>query len=94
MVFDAGSITAFFEKPVQMGLSACTLAVAVKGIIAPDDLLEFTKDGLETVFRNLCKPPKTLTIPLNAGMPVAGHLGILTEVQPYVVSAKSKIQLL
>ena len=78
-----------------MGLSACTrITVAAKGIVAPDDLSEFTNDGLKTVFRNLHKPPKTLVIPMNAGVPIANHPSILTEVQPYVVSAKSKIQLL
>ena len=95
MAFDAGSITAFSEEPGQMELSARThLAVTVKGIVAPDDLSEFTNDGLKTVFRNLHKPPKTLVIPMNAGVPIADHLGILTELKPYVVSAKSKMQLL
>ena len=95
MVFDAVSITAFFKEPGQMGLSAHTrLAVAAKGIVAPDDLSEFTKDGLKTVFQNLRKPPKTLVIPMNAGVPIADHLGILTEIQLYAVFTKLKMRLL
>ena len=95
MVFDTGSITAFFKERGQIGLSACTcIAVADEGIVAPDDLSEFTKDGLETVFQNLRKPPKTLVIPMNAGVPIVNHPGIITKVQPYVVSTKSKMRLL
>ena len=92
MDFDTGSITAFFKEPGQMGLSAHTrLAVAAKGIVALDDMSEFTRDGLKTVFKNLRKPPKTLVIPINDGVPIADHLGILTKVQPYVVSTKLKM---
>ena len=92
MAFDAVSMTAFFEEPGQMRLSARTrIAVANEGIVAPDDLSEFTKDRFKTVFQNLRKPPKTLVIPTNAGMPIANHPGILTKVRPYVVSAKPKM---
>jgi len=75
-----------------MGLSHRTqLVVTAKGIVTPDDLSEFTKEGLETVFQNLRKPPKMLVQPIPA---IVNHPGILTEVEPYVVSAKSKMQLL
>ena len=95
MAFVAGSITAFFEELGQMGLSAHTrLTVAAKGIVAAGDLSEFTKDGLETMFQNLRKPPETLVVPMNAGMPITNHPGILTKVQPCVIPAKSKMWLL
>ena len=92
MAFGVVTITAFFEELGQMGLSAHTrLTVAAKGIVAAGDLSEFTKDGLETVFQNLRKPPKTLVIPRNAGVPIVNHPDILTKVQLYVVSTKLKM---
>ena len=98
MAFDAGTITAFFKEPGQMGLYARTHTivaaegiVVAEGIVAADDMSEFTKDGLETVFQNLRKPPKTLVIPTNAGVPIENHPGIPTKVQPYIVSTKSKM---
>ena len=52
MAFVAGSITAFFEEPGQMGLPVRTcLAVAAKGIVHPNDLLEFTKMGSRLGFK-------------------------------------------
>ena len=58
-------------------------AVAAEGIVAPDNLVEFLKGGLESVFLNLQKSPKRPNM-----------AGVLTEVQPYVISVKSKMQLL
>ena len=78
-----------------MGLSAHTrIAIAAKGMVVPDDLSEFTKDGLKTVFQNLRKLPKILVIHTNAGMLIANHPHIPIKVQLYVVSAKSKMRLL
>ena len=90
-VFEPANITAFFEVTGQMGLSNRTcLAIAAEGIVTPDNLAEFTKDGLDSVFHNLRKAPKTV-IPAVNGAPVKYHAGILTEVQPCVVFVKSKM---
>ena len=77
-----------------MGLFNHThLAISAEGIVTPDDLVEFTKDGPESMSHNLHKPPGMLVIPIVNDMLVANHAGILTEVQPYVVSAKLKMRL-
>ena len=93
--FEPATITTFIEEVGQMGLSNCTcLATAAEGIFTPDDMAESTKDGLESVFHDLFEPPKMLVISAVNGVQVAAHLDIPTEVQPYVVSAKSTMQLL
>ena len=59
------------------------MAVAAEGIFAPSDLVEFTKDGIESAFLSIGKPPKRPNM-----------AGILIEVRPCVVSTKSRMCLL
>ena len=58
--------------------------MTAEGIVRPDDLAEFDKDGLEAIFRNLRKPAKTPNTQarINAGGPA------LLDVEPFVVPAK------
>ena len=85
-------MTAFFKEVEQMGLSNCPCrTISAEGIATPDNLAEFTNNGLESMFHNLRKPPKKLAIRAQNGVPIPKHAGILTEVQPYVVAAKSKM---
>ena len=57
--FEPATATTFFRDADQIGLLRHThLSVAAEGIVAPNYLVEFTKDSLESVFLNLQKPPK------------------------------------
>ena len=56
-----------------------------EGILEPEDLKEFTKDGLEAVFYNFRKPAK-ITMFTD---PVAQTGPSLREVKSFQVSAKS-----
>ena len=69
--FESATITSFFEEIGQIGLSNGTRReIAAEGIATPDDLVEFTKDGLESMFHNLRKSPKTLVFPVQNGAPL------------------------
>ncbi len=88
MPFTAAEIAIFFTDVQNMGLTLCTTgAFAAEGIATPADLAEFDKEGMELIFRNLCKPLKVL----RAG--AAGVCGELQEVIAYELLAKSQIRL-
>ena len=54
--FEPVTITAFFKEVGQMGPQDHTCrAIAAKGIATPDNLTEFTKNDLESMFHNLHK---------------------------------------
>lgn len=87
MVFNAISTTFFFENNDGMALSHRTRgAIAAEGIVTPEDLTDFTKDSIEDIFRNLRKPAKVTVRVANVNQ--------LREVEPFHVSAKSKMRLL
>ena len=61
-LFDANTLTHFFEGVGNMGFSNRThVQLALEGIPTPDDFTEFDKDGLAAIFQNLNKPPKITT---------------------------------
>ena len=62
-----------------MGLQvATTAAINAEGIDRPADLLDYSKDDLESVFENLSKPLVTVVS------------GAIVPVVPHALSAKSK----
>ncbi len=67
MVFNAAQFDAFFTSANYLSLSAWTAgAFAVEGIVKPEDLGKFDKDGLDVIFCNLCKPPRALLLVLSS----------------------------
>ena len=83
MPFTAAKIAIFFTDVQNMGLTLRTTgAFAAEGIATPADLAEFDKEGMESIFRNLCKPLKVL----RTG--AAGVRGELQEVIAYKLLAK------
>ena len=90
MPFTAAALTLFFTDADYLNLSGRTRqAMSAEGIVRPDDLAEFDKDGLEAIFRNLRKPAKTPNTQarINAGGPA------LLDVEPFVVPAKSQMRI-
>jgi hypothetical protein len=88
MPFTTAKIVTFFTDAASMGLTPCTAtAFAAEGIATPADLAEFDKNGMESIFCNLCKPAKILC----AG--AAGARAKLQEVMAYELSAKLQIRL-
>jgi hypothetical protein len=88
MPFTAAKIATFFTDATNRGLMLrMTGAFAAEEIATPADLAEFDKEGMELIFRNLCKPIKVL----RAG--AAGGDGKLQEVIAYKLSAKLQIRL-
>ncbi len=86
MPFTAAKIVTFFTDAANMGLTPCTaMAFAAEGTTTPADLAEFDKNGMESIFCNLCKPTKVLC----AG--AAAARGKLQEVMAYELSAKLQI---
>ena len=60
-LFDAAALDVFFEDAGSMGLSNRTrLQLAHEGIADPEDFKEFDENGLNAIFSNLYKPPKSL----------------------------------
>ncbi len=92
MVFNATQLDAFFTSANYLGLSARTAgAFAAKGIVTPEDLGEFDKDGLDAIFRNLRKPPRALQGGAGRGGGSGG--GGLQDVEPFIVPAKSQMRI-
>jgi hypothetical protein len=76
-LFDAAALDVFFEDAGSMGLSNHTrLQLAHEGIADPEDFKEFDKDGLNSIFSNLYKPPK---IPATGAAAITA--GRLQEIQ-------------
>ncbi len=54
MVFIVAQLNAFFTSADYLDLSARTVAAfAAEGIVTPEDLEEFNRDGLDAIFCNL-----------------------------------------
>jgi hypothetical protein len=88
MPLTATKIATFFTDAANMGLTLRTTgAFAAEGIATPADLAEFNKEGMASIFCNLCKHLKVL----RAG--VAGACGKLQEVIAYKLLAKLQIRL-
>jgi hypothetical protein len=88
MPFTAAQVVLFFEDQVQvyMALTCRTAtALAAGGIAIPDNLSEYDKEGMNSIYQNWHKPAKVTW----DGM--AGTRGELCEIQAYKVSAKSQI---
>ena len=89
-LFEQATIKAFFTGAQQMTLPKRSFdQLKEEGIHEPEDLKEVTKDGLESVFYNFHKPAK-ITVYTN---PAARIGPSLREVEPFQVSAKSKMRL-
>jgi hypothetical protein len=83
-LFDANTLTHFFEDVGNMGLSNhMRVQLAMEGIVTPDNFTEFDEGRLAAIFQNLNKPPKIMTT----------TAGWLREVAAFKVSAKSKMRL-
>ena len=83
MPFTATEIATFFTNTANMGLLLQTTgAFAAEGITKPVDLTEFNKEGILSIFHNLCKPAKVLC----AG--ATGVHGKLQEIMADKPSAK------
>ena len=60
VLFKQATIKVFFTRARQMGLPERSFnQLKEEGVATPKDLKEFTKDGLEAVFYNFCKPAKS-----------------------------------
>ena len=109
MAFTAAEIRSFFEDADYLGLSARTAqAFAMEGVVTPEDLADFDKDGFEQIYRNLRKPAKVLQGGAGRGQGGAGRgrgghgrgaaaaapaVAVWVEVEPYVVPAKSQMRI-
>jgi hypothetical protein len=109
MAFIAAEIRSFFEDADYLGLSARTAqAFAMEGVVTPEDLADFNKDGFEQIYRNLRKPAKVLQGGDGRGQGGAGRgrgghgrgaaaaapaVAVWVEVEPYVVPAKSQMRI-
>jgi hypothetical protein len=109
MAFTAAEIRSFFEDADYLGLSARTAqAFAMEGVVTPEDLADFDKDGFEQIYRNLRKPAKVLQGGAGRGQGGAGRgrggrgrgaaaaapaAAVWVEVEPYVVPAKSQMRI-
>ena len=75
--FDDATIKASFTGPQQMAMNERFFQqLGGERVDAPDDLKEFSKEGLKAVFYNFRKPAKFAVS------------GTLTEQEPFQVSAK------
>ena len=64
--FNAAALTAFWEDNGAMALSNRTrVQLDNEGITIPEDLDEYDDEGMEKIFSNLAKPPKT-ALPMDA----------------------------
>ena len=83
-LFNAAALTAFWEDNGAMALSNRTrVQLDNEGITIPEDLDEYDDEGMEKIFSNLAKPPKT-----------ALPNGRLRETEPYRMTGKSKMRIL
>jgi hypothetical protein len=81
MPFTATKIVLFFEDQAYMALMHCTAtALAADGIATPNNLSEFDKEGMNSIYCNL---PKILY------ESDAGVHGELREIQTYKLSTNS-----
>ena len=88
MVFIAIKLTAFFTKMTLLTLVPYTPAeIFVEGIESPENLVEFNKEGMETVFLNLRKTPRIPSV-ISAGMPP-----VMLNQEAYQILAESKIRI-
>jgi hypothetical protein len=84
ILFDAAALTIVWEHADAMDLSNRTrVQLALEGIDDPGDLDKYDEDGMDKIFLNLAKPPKEET----------ANAGRLREVLPFVVTGKSKMQI-
>ena len=101
MPFDPATVAVFFKAGATgvIGFEDRTYAkLVVEGIQLPEDLIDFTKEGLETIFDNFRRPGK-VKVPKDddekakkeAGTP---YKSVLKEVGAYTFSAKSKMRLM
>ena len=84
MPFTVAQLTAFWTSPAQMGLTACMrVHMAAEGLTTPDDFEDFPdKDDLESLFKQILKPPKA---------PGLGANALPQEIATFVIPAKSMI---
>ena len=68
-------------------------ALATEGIENPHDLGEFSKEGLDSNFKNLRYPPKMMTYPDIRGVIPEDLVGVLVDAHPFKISAKSQMRL-
>jgi hypothetical protein len=89
MPFTATKIVLFFEDQAYMALTCHnSTALAAEGIAIPDNLFNFDKEEMDSIYHNLRKPAKVLC----AG--AADVRGELQEIQAYELSATSQICLM
>jgi hypothetical protein len=88
MPLTAAQVVLFFEDQAYMALTCHTAtALAAEGITIPDNLSEYDKEEMNSIYWNLHKPAK---VPWDG---MAGARGELREIQAYKLSAKSQIHL-
>jgi hypothetical protein len=86
MPFTATQIVLFFEDQAYMALKQRTAtALAAEGIPITNNISEFDKEGMNSIYCNLHKPTKVLC------EGAAGICGELREIQAYKLLAKSQI---
>ena len=89
--FTNATLTDWFDGAQNIGLATRTrTALAGEGIIVPSNLVDF-KD-LDTVYVNLCKPPKVMGYPTVDDRTNLVN-GRLADQELFLVSTKSKKQL-
>ena len=90
MVLTAGQSLAFFTGAGSMAIPVATYQqLANEGIVTPDDLLDFDKDSIEQIAKNLRSPSDRIPNPDPAAPP-----GSTIPRPPYVFGAKSQKRLL
>ena len=93
-IFTEDLILTFFQEDIQMDLPEATAdALATEGIENPHDLGEFSKEGLDSNFKNLRYPPKMMTYPDIRGVIPEDLVGVLVDAHPFKISAKSQMRL-
>ena len=59
--FDAAATTAFFGTPAQLNLDARTIGqLAIEGIANVVDVIDFTKDDIDSITQNFERPLRIL----------------------------------
>jgi hypothetical protein len=86
MPFTATKIVLFFKDQAYIALTCCTAtALAAERIMIPNNLSKFDKEGMDSIYHNLCKPTKFL----HAG--AAGICKELQKIQAYKLLEKFQI---
>ena len=92
-IFTEYLMSTFIHGDFHMALpKAIADALSTEGIEHPRYLGEFSKEGLDSAFKNLHYPPKRMTYPDVRGVLPEDLVGIILDVQSFQISSKSQMR--